>query len=245
VQFGDRVVARVVVLADRSLLDTRRLLISAGVAPLSQLAAPQVTHANRGRLAVETYAVPAVCIDERCLAGRRPRQLRPPAVHVTAPRAHGGTIAAAARWPMLEVRGRVDAADLASGRPSFRADRSFPAVTYRMSPHRLATWLDVIAALLAVAGVAWAAWQAAVLVRRRRSLDARSELERAVALVREAETRPADDRRRAVGLLARILRSGDAPLAPEAGDLAWSRPKPDPSELAALAARVEGEEPPP
>ena len=241
-QFGDRVVARVVVLADRSVLDAQHLRITAGVAPLSQLATPHVTRADRGRLAVVTYEVPAVCIDERCLGGKSPRRLRLPAVHVEAPRLDGGVLRATAGWPALELRGRVTAADLASGRPAFRADRSLPAVSYRISPHTLATLLDVIAALLAVAGVAWAARQIAVLVRRRRALDTRSELERAVALVREAEMRPSGDRRRAVGLLARILRTRDAPLAREAGDLAWSRPKPAAADLAALADRAGGEE---
>jgi hypothetical protein len=78
----------------------------------------------------------------------------------------------------------------------------------------------------------------AVFVRRRRTPDTRSALERALALVREAESREPEDRRRAVGLLARVLRRRDDGLARAAGDLAWSEPEPAPSELAALVSRV-------
>ena len=98
--------------------------------------------------------------------------------------------------------------------------------------------LDVAAAVLAAAGVALAAWQVASVVRRRPASDTRDELEHALALVREAEARPTEDRRRAVGLLSRLLRQRDERLAGDAGDLAWSRPKPAPEELAALAERV-------
>jgi hypothetical protein len=242
-QFGDRVVARVVVV-DPSSVDVSRIRITASIAPLTQLAAPTITRTTEGRLAVVTYAVPAVCIDEGCIGARAPRRLRLEAARVDVPRA-GGTAELAARWPLLELRSRVDAADLVSGRPQFRADSTYPPVTYRIAPHTLAPLLGAIAAVLAVAGIAWAAWQAALLVRRRRGAVTRNELERALALVREAETRPPPDRRRAVGLLARVLRTRDVPLAHDAGELAWSRRAPAPDELDALADRVVRTEPAP
>jgi hypothetical protein len=242
-QFGDRVVARVVVV-DPSSADVSRIRITASIAPLTQLAAPTITRTRQGRLAVVTYAVPAVCIDEGCIGARGPRRLRLEAARVDVPRA-GGTAELAARWPLLELRSRVDAADLVSGRPQFRADSTYPPVTYRIAPHTLAPLLGAIAAVLAVAGIAWAAWQAALLVRRRRGAVTRNELERALALVREAETRPPPDRRRAVGLLARVLGTRDVPLAHDAGELAWSRPAPAPDELDALAVRVGRTEPAP
>jgi hypothetical protein len=237
VQFGDRVVARVVVLADRAVVDAADLRITAGLAPLAQLATPHVTRSVRGRLAVVTYEVPAVCIDDGCLAGKGPRRLRLAPVRVDARRAH-----VVARWPLLDVRPRVGAADLASGRPAFRVDTSYPVVTYRVSPGTLTLLLDVLAALLAAAGAAWATWQIVLRGRRRRALDTRSELERAIALVREAEDRSADDRRRAVGLLARVVRKHDTGLAHDAGELAWSRPRPEPAALDALAERAAREE---
>jgi hypothetical protein len=236
-QFGDRVVARVVVAADASAVDVSRIRITASVAPLTQLAAPTIVRTTQGRLAVVTYEVPAVCIDEGCIAAKGPRPLRLAAVRVDAPRA-GGTAELAVRWPLLELRSRVDGAGLVSGRPQFRADSTYPPATYRIAPHTLAPLLDAIAAVLAVAGIAWGAWQASLLVRRRRAVDTRNELDRALALVREAEARPTPDRRRAVGLLARVLRTHDVPLAHDAGELAWSRPAPAPDELDALADRV-------
>jgi hypothetical protein len=233
-QFGDRVVAHVVVLADRGVLDTSKLHVTEDVAPLTALGPARVTRTVRGRLLVVSYELPAVCVTEQCLAKR----LRLPAARADAPRRGGGVVRVTTAWPELEMRGRVTAADLAKSRPPLRSDTSMPSVTYRIAPATLSFLLDLAAALLAATGVALGAWQAAALLRRRRGSDTRDELERALALVHEAETRPPEDRRRAVGLLARLLRQRDERLAGEAGDLAWSEPKPAPDELAALAARV-------
>ncbi len=95
--------------------------------------------------------------------------------------------------------------------------------------------------MLVVAGVALATWQIVSRARRRRSVDSRTELERALALVREAQTRTPRDRRLAVGLLARLLRPRDASLAGDAGDLAWSEPPPATDAVAELADKVERE----
>lgn len=233
-QFGDRVVARVVVLADRGVLDTSRLDVTEDVAPLTQLGPARVSRTARGRLLVVSYELPVVCVTEQCLA----KLLRLPAARAEAPRRGGGVARAKTAWPVLEIRGRVTAADLARSRPPLRADTTAPGVSYRIAPATLSFLLDLAAAVLAAAGVALAVWRAAELMRRRRASDTRDELERALALVREAETRAPEDRRRAVGLLARLLRQRHERLAGDAGDLAWSEPKPAPDELAALAERV-------
>jgi hypothetical protein len=204
------------------------------VAPLTALGPARVTRTARGRLLVVSYELPVACVTEQCLAKR----LRLPAAGAEAPRRAGGVAQVKTAWPALEIRGRVSAADLAQLRPPLRGDTTLPAVSYRIAPATLSLLLDLVAAVLAAAGVALAAWQTAVLVRRTGAPDTRTELERALALVREAETRPAEDRRRAVGLLARLLRPRDERLAGDAGDLAWSEPKPEPDELAALAERV-------
>ena len=241
VQFGDRVVARVVVLADGGAVDVSRLRVVEGVSPLSQLGPAQVTRTTRGRLLVATYEVPAACLTEQCLAASGPARLHLPAARVTAPRRAGGAEQAVAAWPVLEVRGRVTAADLAPSSPGFRRDLTPPAVGYRIAPGTLALLLDAAASLLAVAGVAFAAWQAVVVVRRRRALDTRSELTRALDLLREAESRPPADRRRAVGLLARLLQPRDGRLADEADTVAWSEPAPSPDALERLAEQVSRE----
>ena len=233
-QFGDRVVARVVLLADRRVLDTGGLRVTEDVAPLTQLGPARVTRTARGRLLVVSYELPTACVTDPCLAKR----LRLPAAHAQAPRRGGGVVRATTAWPVLELGSRVSAAELARARPRLRGETSAPEVSYRIAPGTLALLLDVAAAVLAAAGVALAAWQAASVVRRRPASDTRDELEHALALVREAEARPTEDRRRAVGLLSRLLRQRDERLAGDAGDLAWSRPKPAPEELAALAERV-------
>lgn len=239
-QFGDRVVARVVVLADRSTLDTSRLQVTEDIAPLTPLGPARVTRTTRGRLLVVAYELPAVCLSDSCIAGTGSKRLRLPAARAEAPRTSGGVARAATAWPMLTIGSRVTAADLKPARPPFRADTSAPAVTYRIAPGTLTLLLDVLAAALGAAGIAFAAWQAVVLGRRR-TPDTRSLLEQALALVRDAESGAPADRRRAVGFLARVLHRRHEALACVAGDLAWSEPTPTPDELAALADRVGNE----
>jgi hypothetical protein len=237
VQFGDRVVARVVVLADRHALDTSRLHVTQDIAPLSRLPGAHVTRTTRGRLLAVTYEVPATCIVDACLAPA----LRLPPARAEAPRRAGGIAHAQARWPSLAVGSRVSATDLKASRPALRADTSAPPISYRIDPATLSYLLDAAAVLLALIGVGLAAWQATVLARRRRTTDRRSDVAYALELVRQAASRPPEDRRRAVGLLARVLRRDGEQLATTADDLAWSRPKPTPEGLTALADRVDGE----
>jgi hypothetical protein len=238
VQFGDRVVAHVVVLADRNALDTSKLRVTQDVAPLTQLGPAHVSTTTRGGLLVVSYDLPAVCLSESCLAKTGSKKLQPPSARAEAPRRSGGVARAATAWPVLDVGSRVTPADIEASRLPFRADTSPPAVSYRIAPGTLSILLDILAAVLAATGVAFAAWQAAVLVRRTRAIDTRSALGRALALVREAESRPPDDRRRAVGLLARVLRRRDESLAGAADDLAWSEPAPAPGDMTALADQV-------
>jgi hypothetical protein len=236
--FGDRVVARVVVRADRDALEMDRLRIVADIAPLAPLGPALVSSRAHGHRLVVTYEVAAVCIVEECLAAHGARSIRLPSASVDAPRRQGGLAQAHAVWPVLRLGSRVKTADLARSRPPFRSDVSAPAATYRVAPKTLALLLDVAAALLASAGVGVAAWRALTLVRRKRALDTRSELERALAAVRAAESAPPEQRRRAVGLLARLLAKRNLRLAGDAADLAWSEPKPTSEELAELADRV-------
>jgi len=78
-------------------------------------------------------------------------------------------------------------------------------------------------------------------VRRRRAAASADELARALRLVREAEERPVPDRRRALALLARLLRNRDAELGDAASDLAWKEPAPERQAVDALVAEVEQE----
>ncbi len=237
VGFGDRVNTEVVVLLDRRAVDTSRVRVEESLTPLQQLGPPRVTRTTRGRLVTLTYDVPAACLDDRCLAQRGPKRLRLPSVRVKA-----GTAIVDAKWPILDVRGRVTASDLGPANPPLRADVAPPPVRYPISPSTLANLLELAAAVLAAAGIALAGRQVWMLQRARRRHEARlSDLERALAFAREAEARPPADRRRALGLLARLLARRDNRLAGAARDLAWSEPAPTTDALSELVTRVERE----
>jgi hypothetical protein len=237
VGFGDRVNAEVVVLLDRRAVDTSRVRVVANLAPLQQLARPQITRTQRGRLLTVIYDVPVACLDDRCLAARGPKRVRLPSVRIEV-----GPTSVDAKWPPLDVRGRVSASDLASVNPPLRTDVSPPVVHYRINPSTLAGVLTLAAVLLALAGIALAGREAWQLQRLRRRREARlSDIERALAFAREAEARPPADRRRALGLLARLLARRDDRLAGAARDLAWSEPTPTSDALSELVTRVERE----
>ena len=235
VGFGDRVHARAVVVLDKGVPNNARLNVS--VAPMAQLGAARISRvSSEGRVAL-TYDVDAVCVYEECVGNGGRKVVHLPAATVTLP---GGRILQSAPWPPLEVRGRVVAADLTPTDPPLKSDALPPPVDYRITPSTLSRLLELLAAALALAGVALAGWQLAAMRRERRAwAPPLTELETALALAREAESRPAADRRRALALLERLLRPRDARLAGEARNLAWSAPPPEPDELDDLVTEVE------
>jgi hypothetical protein len=230
VEFGDPVTATVAVTAPRGTPVT----VDADLAPLTQLGRTRVTLVTQGSVQTVTYATRASCLDDRCITRTKPKQieLRPAVVHV-------GGRSATAVWPALTVQRRVSPADAAKVKPPLRADTTPPAVTYDVSPDHLALALDIAAAILAAAGVLLAGASAAALYRRRRRAAPLTGLERALALAREAEQRPEPDRRRALGLLARLLGQRDGQLAGEADELAWSAAGPTPGAVSQLVTEVE------
>jgi hypothetical protein len=239
VEFGDAVTADVTVLLDRRALGSEDVQVHENLAPLTQLGQTRVTRTNRGRLLAVTYSARASCLDQRCVSKGTSKQIVLAPVRVVIP---GLPAQREASWPPLQVRTRVLAADVARPHPPLRSDPTPPAVTYRFEPTRLARVLEVAAAVLAAAGVLLAGWAAvAVSHRRRHKAEQLTGLERALALAREAERRPTPDRRRALGLLARLLGSRDPRLAGAADELAWSAPAPTPDALAELVNRVERE----
>jgi hypothetical protein len=140
----------------------------------------------------------------------------------------------------LRLRSRVSAADLAAAKPPFAADTAPGSPTYRIAPATAATALVVIAAVAAAAAAALLTLEARAVAHRRRRPSDGDELSRALRLVREAEGRPAPDRRRALALLARLLR-GHGSLDRTASDLAWSQPEPETHAVDDLVTRVEQE----
>ena len=230
VDFGDPVTATVTVTAPSD----SAVRVEQSLAPFTQLGQPRVTRVSRGRTQTVTYSARGSCLDDRCLAtsGVKRVALRPATVTV-------GGRKTTATWPILKVQRRVTPADAARTRPPLRSDTNPPPATYRVSPDRLALALEVVAALLAVAGVLLAGATAAAIYRRRRTPEPLSGLERALALARDAERRPAPDRRRALELLARLLGQREPTLADDAEQLAWSEPAPTPDALADLVTEVQ------
>ncbi len=239
VEFGDAVTADVTVLLDRRAVGSGDVQVHENLAPLTQLGRTRVTRTTRGQLLAVTYSARASCLDQRCISKGTSKQVVLAPAHIVIP---GLPAEREASWPPLQVRTRVLPADVARPHPPLRSDPTPPPVTYRFEPGRLARVLEVAAAVLAAAGVLLIGWAAAAVSRTRRRQAAQlTGLERALALAREAENRPTPDRRRALGLLARLLGSRDARLAGAADELAWSAPAPTPDALAELVSRVERE----
>jgi hypothetical protein len=236
VEFGDPVTAEVLVLLDRNVVRSDDVRISAGLGPLTPLGPATISRTARGPLLAVAYTVRANCMDERCLDTRRPLRIVLPPARVEIP----GTQPRTASWPVLLVRGRVSPADVAQQRPPLRSDATPPPVSWRIAPGSLALALEIAAVVLAVGAVLLGGWTATAFYReRRRNVLAVTGLERALALAREAERRPEPDRRRALGLLARLLGARDTTLADTADDLAWSAPPPSTGALSDFVAQVE------
>jgi hypothetical protein len=232
--FGDRLVARVAVLVDPSRVDSRKVRVLENLAPLTPLA-PLRARRSAGAVVVE---LPVSCLAGACTSDAGTRNVSLPPVRVEAPDRKGGVASAEAAWPTLQVRGRVLSSEVDVRRaPRFRANLALPKVSYGIAPSTLAPLLDALAVVLALAGIALVAWRAVDWARRPRGVEP-GELTRALALARESRLRPAADRRRALGLVARILGDRDEPLSSPASNLAWSREQPSRDELSDLVERV-------
>lgn len=235
-EFGDRIDAKVVIALNTRVVRPQTLRYSYGLAPLTQLGRAQTSRFVSGDLELVTVVTPVSCVTAPCVARKGVTTLTFPAVRATVTRTTGARQIVSTRWPALPIRGRVLASDLLSSSPKFQGSASPPAPSYSVAPSTLAAWLDVLAALCAIGAVGLAAWQAMVIVRRRpaRGVDA---LERALRLTREAENQLVPHRRRALGLLARLL--GRDGLSSTASDLAWSEHTPEPYELETLVSEIE------
>jgi hypothetical protein len=239
--FGDPVTARAVVLLDRDQVRPETLSLTDDLAPLTRLGPVRTTRTERGRTLVVSAAVRAACLTDPCVAKAGETSLELPAVLATVTTKDGRTLQARARWPVLAVRSRVGEADLRPLRPPFRDDVSTPPLRYRVTPGTLAGVLEGVAVLAVLGVLLLVALELRALVRRRRAAPPVGDLEHALRLAREAEGRPAPDRRRALGLVARVVQPRSSRLAGAARELAWAEPKPEPGELSELVGEIERE----
>jgi hypothetical protein len=226
---GVRVTAEAQITIDPRRVDPASVRVSFGVAPLAVLGPIERTGLR--------FRVVAACLDEACAPNAQPRQVRLVPIRVTGRLRNGRPLSASFSWPVLVLVPKVPAAAL-RGNPPFRLEASPPPPRYRVAPGTLAALLDAAAAVLAlaVAAVVFLLWRRTV---RRRAELRRDPLDRALELARESAHRPAEDRRRALGLLARVLDGRRPALAEPVEALAWSRPPPSAEATTSLADDVE------
>jgi hypothetical protein len=241
VQFGDAIRTHVTVIVDPTQVRTNSLRIVDGAAPLTSLSSAHMTRTTRGDTLVIAITRTFSCISGDCVNAKGDATPALPPVTVTAVGKSERIVHATAAWPVLHVRGRVNAADLARSSPPFRANTSPSPPTYRLTPSTLAWLLSGVAFVLALGAGGLAVSVALRLARRVRSTPTAGEFERAVRLAREAQSRPPPDRRRALGLLARLLDNRDRRLSGAASELAWAQPDPERESLATLVSDVERE----
>lgn len=234
VQFGDLIHTRVSVVADGS-VRAGSIHVVDDPAPLTIVSLPRTSRAGD----VIEVTRDAICLTSACVSdsGSATPKLAP--ALVTATLTNGRTVHVSVRWPELTVRGRVTSGDLGRARPPFRASLLPPAPTYSTAPDTLAWLLDAAAVVLGLCAVALVFVQVRRWLRRRARAAPADELERALRLARQAELRPPPDRRRAAGLLARLLGERDPALAGNASALAWAEPQPEPEQLETLVGEVE------
>jgi hypothetical protein len=243
VQFAGAIHIHVVVLLDATQVRPESLRIVNDLAPLTSLSPGRTTRTTRGDTITVTLERTFSCLSSSCVSSSGDATLTLPPVKVTVATLVGETLGTKAAWPVLHVQGRVSKADLGRSRPPFRSDTTPASPSYRLPPSTVAWLLYTAAVVLALAAASLAVREARGLARRRRGEPTVDELERALRLAREAESRPPSDRRRALGLLARLLDPRDRRLSVAANELAWAEPEPERAALATFVADVEREVP--
>ena len=235
--FADAVTARVDVVVDRDKVKPGSVRVVGSFGSWRQEGDTQTSTASSGSIAIYSWRFTLTCLDPVCLPGSEPRVVHLPSAAVTASSRAGVPLTAKGEWPEFKVAARIPPAS-APNTPC-ELDTALPATTYRVSPTSSALALDAFAALLAILGIALVVPEIARQRARKPAGDDRSPLGRALAYVREAQDRRTDDRRRAVGLLARTLgREGDG-LDAVASRVAWSANEPSAARLEELAREVE------
>ncbi len=233
--FGDSIDATVSVVVDQSAAPGVRAVADFG--PLDVLSGPVEARTDRGGQTALRFTWVVACLNEDCVPDGRSRKIVLPPVHLA------GSVSTRAPWPVLTIVSRVSAADAAAVNPPFRLETQLPTPTYRVSANVLALVLDAVA--LALIGGAVLLVVRELRRRRRKQEEARiaalSPLERALIYAREAEQRDPADRRKALGLLSRVLGERAETLADSAAELAWSPRRPSPEQVQSLVGDIERE----
>jgi hypothetical protein len=238
--FGDTVTVRLDVLFDPKIVDAATVQTSPSFGDWQQFSTTRFAETRSGSVVHETWWFSLDCLTFACLPrGPIVQAFKLPNLAIKARETDGQSLLVQQKWPTLHVSARYLPPALPSARPAFSLQTAVPASSYRVEPSLLAALLDVGGGLLlasAAAAAGFGLWLR-LTASRRRKRELRP-LELALALVREAKAREPDDRRRAVGLLARTLAPSDRSI-PSASELAWSAGEPSPSGLEELAETIE------
>jgi hypothetical protein len=242
--FGDTLTATLDVGVDPRTVDPASVAVSTRFAPYQASDEPAPARASVGGGERLTFTYRLTCLRDGCLPPRRGYTFAPATIR--AARRDGGRVSTSADWPPVTVASRVTQAEASAADPAWRDGGSnLVPVTWGIDPELAAGLLAAGAALLALLAGAVAAF----VLRSRRPREAAgraparplSPLQAALAATRQAARGGgARERRRALELLARVLRrDGEPELARAATRLAWSAERPAPARVDAFAAEVE------
>lgn len=254
--FGDTIAAHVDVVLDRRRVDPDSVRIATEFLPWEVVGEPERSRRDAGATTHLRTTFLLRCTSSPCLPANQSAALEFNRARVSFTRP-GADLAerksVGAEWPLLLVYSRFAAANLegptSSTNPNpWRIDLvSLPAISYRVSPGLLVVALLVVAGALALAG----AMLVYVAVPRRGPAPppepepepepeiTLTPLEQALVLLEDANRADgAEDRRRALELVAEVLVDDQPALARAARALAWSEDAPLVEDTSGLASRV-------
>lgn len=238
--FADTITARVSVIIDGTRVDPRSVRLDANFGALKQEGDVQMSAGSVGSGSFRSWRYRLTCFEPVCVPGRGPVAVQLPPATVKARSVSGSALTVPVVWREFSITGRVPPA--AADKTPFEYDASLPPPTYRFNPTWLALGLDGFAAILALLAIGLVAFERVRRQRaQRRAIDDRPPVVRALAYVREAQARRAEDRRTAVGLLSRTLGRNSDGLDAVASQVAWSADEPSPDRLEQLARTVEAD----
>ncbi|MDX6518220.1 MAG: hypothetical protein QOF50_1066 [Gaiellaceae bacterium] len=243
--FGDLLTARTEVLVDANRVDPNSVRVETDFFPYVWARAPLRSASRSGRLVALGYRFSISCLSGDCTPGPGIRRMFLPLLVVRARLRNGRETVVRTPWPQVVLAPRVDEAALRAFPLGWRKQLEVPPGSDRVPPGTLIALLLAGAAALGLAAFAVVASEYARSKRLRRAhASGLSRVALALALSRESMRRNPDDRRKAQALLARELDGKDSDadrLASAAERLAWSRERPDPDRMGALADEVERE----
>lgn len=235
--FADPVVAQVDVLVDPRIVDPSKTRLSVELGAWTQAGPTRVGTQRAGDVVRRRWQLVLACRSDACAPAGTARLVRPPVATMTLVRRDGTTLRRAVHWPAQVVASRIPAGSASASPPPFVLQTAPPPARTWVGASTAGAVLDAAAGVLAAAAFVLAGL--ALHRRRGPAVDPRSPLERALALAREAEARPAPDRRRALALLARVSGGRDAGYAADAASAAWRPDAPSTEHLAELVVRGE------